>query len=315
MQGTVIKSTGSWYRVKSTTGEMYQCRIAGKLKLDDLKLTNPIAVGDIVNFDPEPEEEGIGSIKTIEPRKNYVVRQSPRKKHFLHFLASNIDQAVVVVTIKEPNLKPAFIDRFLLMTEPYNIPAVIVINKSDIYDQYDIDHFTLIRDVYTKIGYQVMLSSVVTGEGIIELWSVLKDKVTLICGQSGVGKSSLVNTIQPGLGLKTEEISDFSGKGQHTTTFAEMFELNDGGSIIDTPGIKTLAFTHLEITDVAHNFREFFALSSSCRFADCTHQNEPQCAIKKAVESGEISELRYYNYLNIVEEIDDQNYWERHSDV
>ena len=315
MDGLVIKSTGSWYRVRTDDGRLLNCRVAGKMKLDDLKLTNPIAVGDHVVFDEETDEPVTGVIRSIKPRKNYVVRQSPRKKHYLHFLASNIDQALVVVTVREPNLKPGFIDRFLIMTEPYNIPVTLVFNKADLYDQADLEYFELFRSVYTDIGYQVILTSAVTGQGIQQIRDILKDKITLISGQSGVGKSSLINAIQPGLGLKTEDISDFSGKGQHTTTFAEMFDLEEGGSIIDTPGIKTLAFTHLEKTDVAHNFREFFKLSESCRFGNCTHRNEPHCAVKEALNNGEISELRYLNYLTILDEIEDQNYWERHSDV
>lgn len=315
MEGTVVKSTGSWYRVKDKRGVLYNCRVAGKMKLDDLKLTNPIAVGDFVSFEEEKDEPGTGVIRSIAPRKNYVVRQSPRKKHFLHFLASNIDQALLVVTVKEPNLKPGFIDRFLIMTEPYNIPVIIVFNKADLYEEGDLEYFEFFRSVYEEIGYDVILCSAASGIGLDQIRGLLKDKVTLISGQSGVGKSSLINAIQPGMGLKTEEISDFSGKGQHTTTFAEMFELEGGGSIIDTPGIKTLSFSHLEIADVAHNFREFFKLSENCRFADCTHRNEPHCAVKEALKTGKISELRYVNYLTILEEIEDQNYWERHSDI
>jgi ribosome biogenesis GTPase len=315
MTGTVIKSTGSWYAVKLSDGSIIKSRIAGKIKLDDLKLTNPIAVGDTVTLVMEDSDEVRGIIKAILPRKNYIVRQSPRKKHQLHFLASNVDQVMIIITMREPNLKIGFIDRFLIMTEPYSIPAIIVFNKSDIYTDHDLSLYNELKDVYTKIGHQVMLSSSVSGEGIVTLRSLLKDKVTLISGQSGVGKSTLVNAIEPTLDLRTEEISDFSGKGQHTTTFAEMFELSFGGSIIDTPGIKTLAFSHLEVMDIAHNFREFFAVSHLCKFANCTHRNEPKCAVKESLAKGEISEIRYQNYLNLLDEVEDQNYWERHNDV
>lgn len=315
MKGIVIKSTGSWYNVRLEDHSVIKCRMAGKIKLDDLKLTNPVAVGDEVTIEIENSEEIRGVIKTISPRKNYVVRQSPRKKHQLHFLASNVDQVMLIVTMVEPNLKPGFIDRFLLMTETYSIPVTIVFNKSDIYNIEDMEAYWLQHSLYTSIGYNVLMASSVDGQGISRLKDILQNKTTLIAGQSGVGKSTLVNTIEPNLDLKTEEVSEFSGKGQHTTTFAEMFELSFGGYIIDTPGIKTLAFSHLEVMDVAHNFREIFALSGECRFADCTHRNEPKCAVKQALEEGNISPVRYTNYLTILEEIEDQNYWERHSNV
>lgn len=315
MKGIVIKSTGSWYDVRLEDHSVIKCRMAGKIKLDDLKLTNPVAVGDEVTIEIENSEEIRGVIKTISPRKNYVVRQSPRKKHQLHFLASNVDQVMLIVTMVEPNLKPGFIDRFLLMTETYSIPVTIVFNKSDIYNIEDMEAYWLQHSLYTSIGYNVLMASSVDGQGISRLKDILQNKTTLIAGQSGVDKSTLVNAIEPNLDLKTEEVSEFSGKGQHTTTFAEMFELSFGGYIIDTPGIKTLAFSHLEVMDVAHNFREIFALSGECRFADCTHRNEPKCAVKQALEEGNISPVRYTNYLTILEEIEDQNYWERHSDV
>lgn len=315
MTGIVIKSTGSWYNVRIPNGEIIKSRIAGKIKLDGLKLTNPIAVGDEVTLEMEDSDEIRGVIKAISPRKNYVVRQSPRKKHQLHFLASNVDQVLLIVTMREPNLKVGFIDRFLIMTEPYSIPAIIVFNKSDIYTDDDLVYYNELNAIYTKIGHRVIKASSVTKDGLKEIQTLLKDKITLLAGQSGVGKSTLVNAIEPTLDLRTEEISDFSGKGQHTTTFAEMFDLSFGGQIIDTPGIKTLAFSHLEVMDIAHNFKEFFAIADQCKFANCTHRNEPKCAIKAAVESGEISHIRYQNYLGLLEEVEDQNYWERHSDV
>jgi len=315
MKGIVVKSTGSWYDIKIQDGSIVKSRIAGKIKLDGLKLTNPVAVGDEVTLEMEDSDEIRGVIKGISPRKNYIVRQSPRKKHQLHFLASNVDQVLLIVTMTDPNLKIGFIDRFLIMTEPYSIPAIIVFNKSDIYSDSDLAIYEELKDIYTKIGHQVIKASSVTRDGLETIQTLLKDKITLVAGQSGVGKSTLVNAIEPTLHLRTEEISDFSGKGQHTTTFAEMFDLSFGGSIIDTPGIKTLAFTHLEIMDIAHNFREFFAIADQCKFANCTHRNEPKCAVKDAVESGSISHIRYQNYLGLIEEVEDQNYWERHNDV
>ncbi len=311
-KGIVIKSTGKWYNVKLEDGRIIPSRIAGRFRLDGLKVTNPVAVGDVVKIILEKGEEETGSIRNILDRSNYVVRQSPRRKHDLHILASNIDQAILIMTIVEPNLKQGFIDRFLIMTEPYNIPTTIVFNKSDLYDEEAMEIFEVLEEIYTDIGYQVLLVSATTGAGTDELKALLKDKTTLISGQSGVGKSTLINSIQPNLDLRTGELSDSSGKGQHTTTFAEMYELNFGGSIIDTPGIKTLAFNNLEPIDLAHNFREFFELSSDCKFGGaCLHRDEPKCAVKKALDEHHISELRYINYLTLLDEIEEQNYWER----
>ena len=309
--GTVIKSTGSWYSVRlDADGVVLQCRIVGKFRLDDVVLTNPVAVGDSVEI--QPEGAGQGMIIKILPRRNYVVRQSPRRKHDLHLLAANIDQAVLIVTAAHPNLKPGFIDRFLLMTEPHEIPVTIVFNKGDLYEDKDVAAFFAMKEIYEKIGYRVLATSVPERKGLDALAEVLKNKTTLLSGQSGVGKSSLINAIQPGLGLRTGEISDYSGKGQHTTTFAEMFELDFGGRIIDTPGIKMLAFNNKDKQNVAHAFREFFELSEHCKFgASCLHRNEPGCAVRKAVAEGAVSEVRYANYLGILEEVEDQNYWER----
>lgn len=315
IQGTVIKSTGSWYAVRRTdTNDVVKCRIVGKFRLDNMVLTNPVAVGDFVQF--ALEDEGKGMIKKIMPRTNYVARQSPRRKHDVHLLAANIDQAVLFITIVEPSLKQGFIDRFLLTTEPQEIPTVIVFNKSDLYDAEALAIYEKMKAIYEKIGYTVLLVSATEGVGLEALRDILTNKITMLSGQSGVGKSSVVNGIQPKLELKTGEISDYSGKGQHTTTFAEMHPLSFGGSLIDTPGIKTLAFNNLEPIQVAHNFREFFVLSEQCRFgSSCMHRNEPNCAVLEALERDEISDIRYENYLKILEEVEDQNYWERHKEV
>ncbi len=309
-KGTVTKSTGSWYTVRLDDGQRVQCRILGKFRLEGRRLTNPVAVGDEVEI--TLQEDGTGVIQEILPRRNYVVRQSPHRKRDLHLLASNIDQAVLIVTIRNPNLKQGFIDRFLLMTEPYDIPTAVVFNKADLYDEGDRAVFEYLQGIYEPLGYRVLLVSALKREGLEDFRHLLQDQTSLIAGQSGVGKSTLINAIQPQLQLKTSELSDYTGKGQHTTTFAEMFDLDFGGRIIDTPGIKTLTFNNLEPQDVAHNFREFFALAEHCRFGGkCLHRNEPQCAVKTALEEGIVSELRYFNYLAILDEIEQHNYWER----
>ncbi len=310
LSGLIIRSTGSWYDVQLEDKKVIACRVPGKFRLDGKKLTNPVAVGDYVMIVMEENLES-GIIKSIEDRKNYVIRQSPRKKHYLHIIAANIDKALLIVTIKNPNLKQGFIDRFLLMTEPYDIPVHIFFNKSDLYNQKELDTYYFLKELYEKIGYHCYLTSAKTGSGLEAMQALIEGEVSLFSGQSGVGKSSLINLLRPELNLKTKVLSDFTGKGQHTTTFAEMYDLGNNTKIIDTPGIKTLSYNHLEVQDVAHNFKEFFQASSNCKFADCTHRNEPKCAVKDQLENGEISELRYFNYLQILEDIEDQNYWER----
>ena len=294
-------------------GEIVRCRIRGKLRLNDLKLTNPVAVGDQVTIEKEAGQD-TAIISGISPRTNYVVRQSPRKKHHLHMLCANIDQAIVITTIKHPTLKPGFIDRFLIATTPHSIPTIILVNKMDLWEKEDEEIFGGLRAIYEPMGYPVIAVSALEQQGLEDLRALLKDKITFVCGHSGVGKSTLANAIQPGLELMTSEISDYSGKGQHTTTFAEMFALQFGGQIIDTPGIKELAFINMEPQDVAHNYVEFFEVLQHCKFNNCLHLNEPQCAVKEAVEAGKISIIRYQSYLSIMEDTLNQNHWEREMD-
>ena len=314
--GIVTRSTGSWYEVLFENGDIWSCRVKGKFRLEGMRTTNPIAVGDRVGIEEDEEgDENTGRITELVSRTNYVLRQSPRKKHEVHILAANVDLAILVMTVVEPMLKQGLIDRFLLSTEPYDIPTAIVFNKADLYTENDLMVYAALEEIYSSIGYEVLLVSAHEGSGIEPLRSMLKDKTTLIGGQSGVGKSSLLNAVAPELGARVGGLSGYTGKGQHTTTFAEMHPLSFGGSLIDTPGIKTLGFNFLKEIEVTDNFREFFVLSKDCRFNNCLHREEPGCAVKAAVDAGEASELRYINYLTILQEVEDQNYWEIHRDV
>jgi len=319
-KGTVTKSTGSWYNVRldeeSPEGDIeLRCRVAGRFRLQDKALTNPIAVGDRVSVVIEGRGgEETGAIRKIEDRTNYVVRQSPRKKHELHLLASNIDQAVLIVTLLYPDVKLGFIDRFLLMTEPFGIPTTIVFNKSDLLKEDDLLTYEAIASIYKDIGYNVLLVSAEKGTNLAQFKALLKDKRSLLSGQSGVGKSTLVNAIAPELDLRTGEISDYTGKGTHTTTFAELFDLPFGGEIIDPPGIKNLTFNFLKPIDIAYYYREIFALSPECKFGgSCLHKTEPGCAVIASVEAEDdrVTDIRYHSYLTLLAETEDQNYWER----
>jgi ribosome biogenesis GTPase len=305
MQARVYKSTGSWYSVKNTDGRMLQARIKGKFKIEGISSTNPIAVGDVVNLDLDNEHEHTYIISNIHERRNYINRQSPHRRHQHHIIASNLDQSILFATIKSPRTSQGFIDRFLITSEAFHIPAIIIFNKADLYAAKEMKQYQEWSDMYTKAGYPVYLISMETGEGVQEVKAALKDKTTLISGHSGVGKSSFINAVFPELDLRTEEVSDWSGKGMHTTTFAEMFDLPFGGSIIDTPGVKEFGLVDIARQELSHYFPEMRALIQECQFNNCLHINEPGCEIKKAVNQSRINMLRYMSYCTILETIEE----------
>jgi len=304
MKALVYKSTGSWYIVKNENGEFYNARIKGKFKIDNITSTNPVAVGDAVDVDKEDIKEESVIIKNIYPRKNYITRQSPHNKHQHHIIASNLDQSLLFATLIDPKTSQGFIDRFLVASEAYHVPAIIVFNKSDLYKNMEMEKLEELKIIYEMNGYKVLLMSLENNEGVKEVKDLLKDKVTLLSGHSGVGKSSFINTVFPELTLKTQDVSDWSGKGLHTTTFAEMFDLPDGGKIIDTPGLREFALMDIEKNELAHYFPEMKAVMTECRFNNCMHIEEPGCAVKKAVEEGKIAANRYISYLNILGSIE-----------
>lgn len=295
MKGVVIKSTGSWYTVLANN-EMLKCRVVGKIRLDDIDATNPVAVGDIVEVN---EKGGEWVITEIEERKNYIVRKSTNLSKRKHIIASNLDQAIIIVTLKQPKTFTRFIDRFLLTTEMFHVPAVIIFNKIDVYGKKEMEQLDELKSVYSELGYQCF-ETYIEKDDIDTFKKLLKNKTSLLTGNSGVGKSTFINKIEPGLGLKTSEISDYNQSGKHTTTFAEMFPLSFGGFIIDTPGIKGFGLIDdIEKEDLAGYFPEFRKHMVNCKFHNCKHINEPNCAVKEAVEKGEIAFFRYENYLTI----------------
>lgn len=300
-QGLVIRSTGSWYDVRDEEGHIWQARLKGKFKIKGLKTSNPLAVGDRVTMDIENENENTAIITHIEDRENYIARASVHKTSQAHLLAANLDQAVLIVTLDFPRTSLGFIDRFLVSAESFRIPVVIVFNKQDIFDEEGREQHQPIMDMYAELGYGTLRTSALTGEGIVELRDCLKGKVSLVSGHSGVGKSTLVNTIAPDLDLRTSEVSTFANKGVHTTTFAEMFELEPGTFIIDTPGIKELGLIDMEPAEISHYFPEMRELLNECRYHNCLHLNEPACAVRDAVEEGTIAMSRYHSYLGMLQ--------------
>lgn len=307
MKGIVYKSTGSWYSVKDAEGNMYNARIKGVFKIDEITSTNPIAVGDEVNIEMESAADS-AIITEMHERRNYINRQSPRSKHQHHIVAANLDQSLLIATLKEPRTSQGFIDRFLVACEAYHVPAIIAFNKADLYRKKEMQRYEEWKEMYEDVGYKVTLCSNKDQSGLEEIKTLLKDKTTLLSGHSGVGKSSFINYLLPHLNLKTQDVSGWSGKGIHTTTFAEMFDLPFGGRIIDTPGMREFGLVDISRQELSHYFPEMRDLLQDCQFNNCLHLEEPGCAIKKALEEGRIYPERYFSYCNIFDTIEEKSY-------
>lgn len=298
MEGLITKSTGSWYQVVTNDGQKYDCRIKGIFRTKGITTTNPIAVGDIVDFEMEPEQ-GTGVITNLHQRKNYIIRKSINLSKQAQIIAANLDQALLIVTLASPRTSLGFIDRFLVTAEAYGIPAALVFNKFDLFSDEGLEILADYKAIYENIGYPCYEVSASNGTNVEQVSEIIKGKMTLFSGHSGVGKSSLINALVPELKLRTTQISEWHDKGVHTTTFAEMFELPQGGYIIDTPGIRELGVIDIEKNELSHFFPEMRALLNQCRFNSCRHINEPGCAVIKAVEEGNIELSRYESYLSI----------------
>jgi len=308
MTGLVYKSTGSSYSVKTIDHQVFECRIKGKFRMKGIKSTNPIAVGDVVDFELDnTTDEVIGQIHNIHDRKNYIVRKSVNLSKQTHIIASNIDMVFLLITINNPPTTTSFIDRFLVTAEAYGIEAVLVFNKIDTFDEAMIDEQLYLQYIYSEIGYKCIRISAKEHKGIDQLKNMMVGKVCMFSGHSGVGKSTLVNALEPNLNLKTKTISEQSKQGQHTTTFAEMYDLTFDAKIIDTPGIKGFGIVDMEPSEVSDYFPEFFKLKDECKFNNCLHKDEPNCAVKSALEQDKIAWSRYNSYLKILEG-DDEHY-------
>ena len=307
MQALIYKSTGNWYVAKTELGDVLRARIKGKFKIDGITSTNPIAVGDIVELEMENELEQTAMIIEIYERRNYINRKSPHQKYHHHIVAANLDQSMLFATMKEPRTSQGFIDRFLIASEAYHIPSIIVFNKADVYRKKEMDLFEEWKAMYEAIGYKVFLISMKKKEGIDEVKEMLNNKITLISGHSGVGKSTFINYIMPELDLRTEEVSGWSGKGMHTTTFAEMYDLPNAGEgkVIDTPGVKEFGLVDISKQELSHYFPEMRVLINDCQFNNCIHLEEPGCAVKNAVVNEIIHPLRYISYCGILATIEE----------
>ncbi|MBP6000056.1 MAG: ribosome small subunit-dependent GTPase A [Sediminibacterium sp.] len=308
MKARIYKSTGSWYSLKLENGQFYQARIKGVIKLDAITSTNPIAVGDWVDCEMETDAEQAVMIHHIIERDNYVARQSPHNKRQQHIIASNMDQSILLATLKSPKTSQGFIDRFLVSCEAFHIPAIIVFNKADLYGEEELERYAELEAMYEAVGYKVLLISIEQKIGLEPLDALLKNKTTLVSGHSGVGKSSLINYLFPDLDLNTQEVSGWSGKGMHTTTFAQMYDYPGGGAVIDTPGMRELGLVNLAKEELAQYFPEMRARMEGCQFNNCQHINEPGCAVKAAVEKGLISEARFFSYVDLWHGIEEKKY-------
>ena len=308
MKGFVIKNTGSWYSVKTDDGKVVECKIKGNFRLKGIRSTNPVAVGDHVEI--ALNQEGTAFITHIDERRNYIIRKSQNLSKQSHIIAANVDQAFLIVTVNYPQTSTTFIDRFLASAEAYSVPVVLVFNKRDILSDDERHYQQSMVHLYETIGYECREISAATGEGIEELHKLLKGKITLLSGNSGVGKSTLINQILPEANLRTAEISDAHNTGMHTTTFSEMLELPEGGYIIDTPGIKGFGTFNMEPEELTSYFPEIFHFSKGCKFSNCTHTHEPGCAVLKAIDDHYIAQSRYQSYLNMLEDKDENKYRE-----
>lgn len=306
MHGLVIRNTGSWYTVLADDKTTWECKVKGNFRLKGIRSTNPVAIGDRVVFDQLDDDTGL--INGIEDRKNYVIRKSTNLSKQSHIIAANVDQCFLFVTIRQPETSTTFIDRFLASSEAYRIPVVLIFNKTDLLDEEDRELLEGMVHLYNTVGYECRCVSAKTGEGVEELRGMLEGNVTLLSGNSGVGKSTLINCLYPDLNLKTSEISDAYNTGKHTTTFSAMFPVGGNGYIIDTPGIKGFGTFDMEREEVSHYFKDIFRFSSACRFNNCTHTHEPGCAVREAVERHDISQSRYNSYLSMLDDPNEEKY-------